>query len=146
MSVHKHQDLFSEIIELCRDFHRELLHELNYYRASVYKVEASQGINRKLDHLRALVDLLNCDEAADFFLDFEASKGNGNLALAPGECLLSWRVTTLLNNLDHAYNTISSNSQQVDLKKLNSNLSKRRKQIAAIYPVGSAKRELVMKL
>ncbi|SMF21688.1 hypothetical protein [Pseudobacteriovorax antillogorgiicola] len=133
-------DIAQELVELCRDIQSDIFQQLNYYRASVYKSETAAIIDHKLSQLKLVVELLGCEETLDHFLDFEASRGNGNIALAPGECLLTWRITDLFKSLEHAYISLSDSKASFRNPDFAFNIQKNRRKLAALCPQGSRKR------
>lgn len=92
-------DIILELLELSQELHADIIQQLNYYRASVYKGETAKIIDQKIDQLKTITSLINDEDSLDFFNDFEATKQHGNVAIAPGECLFTRRVTQLLNHL-----------------------------------------------
>ncbi|MFW7377610.1 MAG: hypothetical protein ACOH5I_02225 [Oligoflexus sp.] len=142
MSRFDRMDVMVELIELCKELRQDIMLQLNYYRASVYKSETAKIINSKLDQLKIVVSLLNQEEILDLFRDFEASRSNGNVALAPGECLLSSRLTHLFLQLDEAFEQVleslqQHNSSTLDGLQFAKNIQRHRRQLLAICRQGS---------
>ena len=140
MSRFDNYDIALELIELCRELQSGIIQDLNYYRASVYKSETGLGIDRKLEQLKMVVALFDCDETLDYFLDFEASRGNGNVALAPGECLLTWRISNLFKGLEISYSNIGSSKEPKLASNFQNKVLQKRKRLASLCPAGSRKR------
>ena len=61
----RYSDLVLELVELCRDIRSDLTSTLAYYRASAYKRELADKIKVKVDHLRAVFQILGDDELSD---------------------------------------------------------------------------------
>ena len=134
-------DIAQELVDLCLDIHSDVIQQLNYYRASVYKEETSKTIDHKLHQLKMVVDLLGCEDASDYFLDFEASRGNGNVLVPPGECLLSLRISSLFKSLEEAYSNLTRiQHKHFQTQKFAQNLQRNRRKLAALCPQGSRKR------
>jgi hypothetical protein len=100
MSRYDRHDIMLELIELSRDLKSEILLQLNYYRASVYKHEAAAAVESKIAEYQLLAVLIGEDELLDAFLDYESMKRDGPLLVVPGECLLSLRTMNLLQATD----------------------------------------------
>ena len=49
MSRYDRRDIMMELIELSRDLKTEIMQQLNYYRASVYKNETAAVVERKIE-------------------------------------------------------------------------------------------------
>ena len=113
MSRYDHQDIITEIIELCGELSREIVQQLTYYRASVYKDETAKVIDKKIEQLRMVANLLSEPILIDHFEDFNVTKGNGNIHVAPGECYYSHRVTTLLSEFRKTLEDIQTNHNRM---------------------------------
>lgn len=102
MSRFGHADILLELVDLCREISGEIDHQLNYYRASVYKQETATVIKKKIEHLRLVSNLIGDDHLSEIFHDHDAVVAAGALNYIPGECSFSARTTGLLKNmLDH---------------------------------------------
>jgi hypothetical protein len=139
------KDIILELIELCRELKDEIYHQLNYYRASVYKDETAKIINAKLDQLKMLIKLFGDDELLDYFQDFEVSRQNGNVALPPGECLLSKRISELFQQLDPALRGLTDMIQSQQNPYANDHqfaksIKRHRRQLLAMCRPGSRQR------
>lgn len=142
MSRFDRYDVIVELIELCSEIRQDILLQLNYYRASVYKDETAAIINKKIDELKMVVALLKQEEILDLFRDFEASRNNGNFALTPGECLLSHRISNLFQQLDQAFQEFLANCQKnknnfPDSFQFAKNIQRHRRQLLALCRHGS---------
>lgn len=100
MSKVCHLDVLAELHELCQDIVQGIRNELRYYRASVYKDESAKNINRRLDQLRFIVDVIDDEMVREPFQDFEAEAKASINFYVPGECPFFGRVTRLLGNLE----------------------------------------------
>ena len=109
-------DIIIELIELYRDIKDDIIQQLNYYKASVYKAETAKIIDTKISQLKMLVELTNEPEALDLFHDFEETKTNGNVKIQQGECLLTLRVMHLLMELDKNFSNLGSKLQNSEYK------------------------------
>jgi hypothetical protein len=96
MSRYDYSDIMMELMELCRELKSDIMQQLNYYRASVYKTETAKVIERKIEQMRIVADLIGDELLTDAFHDYEEMKKNSSLLVAPGECVLSMRVMNLL--------------------------------------------------
>ena len=90
-----HLDVVTELQELCGDIIGSIQHELRYYRASVYKQETAKHINRRVEQLRFIIDLVNDDQVSETIRDFDAEAAAGGMHYVPGECPFFGRVTAL---------------------------------------------------
>lgn len=140
MPRHDSYDLVQELVELCKDLQSQIQQQLIYYRASVYKTETVATINIKLKELRTVVELFGCEETSDYFLDFEASRGNGNIRLAPGECLLSWRIADLFCNLEESYDSMTEGLAPPLPPDFAQKIRQYGSKLASMCPEGSRKR------
>lgn len=109
-------DIIMELIELYHDIKDDIVQQLSYYKASVYKSETAKIINTKIAQLKMLVVLMNESDAIDLFNDFEETKTNGNVKIQQGECLLTLRVMNLLIELDKTFANLRSTLQNNDRK------------------------------
>jgi|GEM_PF-1649754 len=100
MSRYDSHDIMLELIELSQDLKAEILLQLNYYRASVYKHETAAAVEKKIEEFQLAAVLIANVELLDAFLDYESMKRNGPLLATPGECLLSLRTMNLLQATD----------------------------------------------
>lgn len=104
-------DIVMEFVELYGEIKDDIIQQLNYYKASVYKSETAKMINSKINQLKTLVELINETEALDLFNDFEETKSNGNIKIEQGECLLTLRVMNLLIQLDKNFDALAATLQ-----------------------------------
>ncbi len=140
MSRYDRQDIMMELIELSQDLKSEILQQLNYYRASVYKSETSVIIEGMIEQLKLLGDLIGDDELQDAFLDYEAMRRNGPMLVAPGECLLSLRTMALLKATDLIFQqliTRQAATASPDTLELSRNIQKHRGQLLSLCRQGS---------
>jgi hypothetical protein len=103
MSRYDRRDIMMELIELSRDIKADIMLQLNYYRASVYKSEAAALVENKIEQLQMVASLIGYEELKDTFRDYEATKRNGLLTASPGECLLSLRTMNLVQAIDKIF-------------------------------------------
>ena len=133
-----YRDVLNELTELCSDLQDDVLQQLTYYRASVYKDETRRVIDGKLSQLKFIVGLLGDDEASDLFLDFEASGSCGNVLIAPGECLLTMRIADLFSNLSQRFaDVVKQDPKGFNDRQMSSKIQKNRKKIVAACKHGS---------
>lgn len=111
MSRYDHRDILMELLELCREQKADILQQLNYYRASVYKTETATIIERKVNQLQIVAALIGDEVLLDAFHDYAETKANGHL-VAPGECLLSTRVMNLLQSCDKIFDQLLNDIHQ----------------------------------
>lgn len=111
MSRYEHHDIMMELIELCREQKSDILQQLNYYRASVYKTETAAIIERKIEQMQLCASLIGDEVLSDAFRDYEETRKNSHLLIAPGECLLSTRVMNLFKACDTIFEAQSSQAQ-----------------------------------
>ncbi len=140
MSRYDRRDIMMELIELSRDMKTEIMQQLNYYRASVYKNETAAIVERKIEQLQLIADLIGDDELLDAFRDYEATKRGGLMMAAPGECLLSLRVMNLMTATDRIFAGLinrhpASNPQ--DTLQFSRNIQKHRRQLLSLCRQGS---------
>ncbi len=106
MSRYDHHDILMELIELCREQKSDILQQLTYYRASVYKTETAKIIERKVELLKLVAALIGDEVLLDAFHDYEETKNNGNRQISPGECHLSTRIMNLLQSCDKIFDQL----------------------------------------
>lgn len=133
MAKPDHFDVLSEILDLSKALQEDIIQQLRYYRASVYKEETYRVISAKLDHLRFVTELLGDVESDDVFNDFEAQKHHGNIQIAPGECLLTMRVYGLFRLLSQRMQVLEKQSSQlVDEPKMIDEIKKNRRKLLSV--------------
>ena len=136
-----HNDIVVELVELCEETMLDISQQLNYYRASVYKAETAETIRDRIESLKLIVALLGDDMALEPIRDYEASELHRVMAPIPGECSFTYRVNTLLSQLNiHLGETTSrltaTNSPAI-LRLLASNVIQHRSQILSLCRHGS---------
>jgi hypothetical protein len=140
MSRYDRRDIMMELIELSRDIKAEIMQQLNYYRASVYKNETAVIVERKIEQLQLVAELIGDDELQDAFRDYEAMKRGGLMMAAPGECLLSLRTTNLMGATDRIFaeliNRHPANNPQ-DTLQFSRNIQKHRRLLLSLCRQGS---------
>lgn len=113
-------DIVVELVELSREIMADIKHQLNYYRASVYKHETADQIRDLIDHLRTIAALMGSELLIEPFRDYDATVANGNMKIIPGECVFSARVTSLLGSVDEQLDPfvaqVASSADGSDLK------------------------------
>lgn len=102
MARFRYSDLVLELAELSRDIKEDLQQRLRYYRASVYKLDASKPINERVDQLRAIFDILADDELLEAMADHDAIMEHGPQMLSAGECSVTARISVLLSGMDQS--------------------------------------------
>jgi len=140
MSRYEHRDIMMELIELSRDIKAEIMQQLNYYRASVYKNETAAVVENKIEQLQLVAHLIGDDELKDAFRDYEATKRNGLMMASPGECLLSLRTMNLMQATDRIFADLIhrhpvDNSQET--LQFSRNVQKHRGQLLSLCQQGS---------
>ena len=88
-----------ELVALARDSILDIRQHLNYYRASVYKAEASHTIRTKIESLRKLIDLMPFQDLDEPLLDYDSERFSSTQFI-PGESLFTMQVSRLLLALD----------------------------------------------
>jgi hypothetical protein len=140
MSRYDRRDIMMELIELSRDIKAEIMQQLNYYRASVYKSETAAMVEGKIEQLQLVADLMGDDELQDAFRDYEAMKRGGLTMATPGECLLSLRTMNLLQATDRIYadliNRHPAPSPQ-DTLQFSRNIQRHRRELLSLCRQGS---------
>ncbi|HYX33057.1 MAG TPA: hypothetical protein VE954_08065 [Oligoflexus sp.] len=140
MSRYDRRDIMMELIELSRDIKTEIMQQLNYYRASVYKSETALLVENRIQELQLVADLIGDDELQDVFRDYEALKRNGLLLATPGECLLSLRTMNLLQATDRIFADLISRhaaSSPQDTLQFSRHIQKHRRQLLSLCRQGS---------
>ena len=135
MSRYDRRDIVMELIELSRDVKAEIMQQLNYYRASVYKNETAAVVECKIEQLQLVAELIGDDELSDAFRDYEAMKKGGLEMAPPGECLLSLRTMNLMTATD-LINRHPANTPQ-DALQFSRNIQKHRRQLLSLCRQGS---------
>ncbi|WP_141735351.1 hypothetical protein [Oligoflexus tunisiensis] len=140
MSRYDRRDIMMELIELSRDIKAEIMQQLNYYRASVYKSETAAMVEGKIEQLQLVADLLGDDELQDAFRDYEAMKRGGLTMATPGECLLSLRTMNLMQATDRIFaDLINRHPEQSpqDTLQFSRNIQRHRRQLLSLCRQGS---------
>lgn len=140
MSRYEHHDIMMELIELCREQKSDILQQLNYYRASVYKSETAAIIERKIGEMQLCASLIGDELLCDAFRDYDATRKNSHLLVAPGECLLSTRVLNLFKACDKILGAQSGQLQQrspIERQQLSRKVEKHRGQLLSMCRQGS---------
>ncbi len=134
-------DVLTELADLCKDIQDEVIQQLRYYRASVYKDETHKIIDAKLKQLQFVVNLFDDTEANDLFADFETYKTHASIMIEPGECMLSIRISHLFRGLSQRMRSLLQQSpQRFDEEKIFREIQKNQKQIVAACKQGSRKK------
>lgn len=140
MSRYDRRDIMMELIELSRDIKAEIMLQLNYYRASVYKSETAALVENKIEQLHLVASLIGDDELQDSFRDYETTKRNGLLTASPGECLLSLRTMNLLQATDKIFADLilrHAASHTLEAEQFSRNVQKHRRQLLSLCHEGS---------
>jgi hypothetical protein len=97
-------------------------------------------VERKIEQLQLLADLIGDDELQDAFRDYEAMKKGGLEMATPGECLLSLRTMNLMTATDRIFadliNRHPANTLQ-DTQQFSRNIQKHRRQLLSLCRQGS---------
>jgi hypothetical protein len=140
MSRYDRRDIVMELIELSRDVKAEIMQQLNYYRASVYKSETAAVVEGKIEQLQLVAELIGDDELSDAFRDYEAMKIGGLEIAPPGECLLSLRTMNLMTATDRIFadfiNRHPADTPQ-DALQFSRNIQEHRRQLLSLCRQGS---------
>jgi hypothetical protein len=108
MSRLRYGDVIVEMSDLAAGILDDIRQQTTYYRASVYKEEALNTIERRVDHLAFLARILRSDSLADCVHDYRAASEHARNApkknfldedyqqLQIAECSVSMRVMRLL--------------------------------------------------
>lgn len=141
MSRYNFSDIMIELIELSREIMTDIRCQLNYYRASVYKIEMASNINKKIHQLQLVIKLLGNESLLEPIKDYEATEINYNTKAIPGECLFSSRCITLLGALekllDKHFNSIFNSGDPDSPTQFACNISKHRQELLSICRHGS---------
>ena len=142
-------DLVIELADLCRAVSLDLRQRLAYYLASAYKADAARQINLRVDHLRAIFQIIGDDALNESMADHDAILDQGAQLLAAGECTLTARLSILLGQMEPALSTLVRRAHQAqgvlrdDTLKI---LQRHRHTLLAICPEGSRSREILRDL
>ncbi len=145
MARYDYRDIVLELIELCRDVKTEIIQQLTYYRASVYKKETAQLIERKIEQLQLLCDLIGHDLLSDAFADYQEMRENGGQWVSPGECALSTRVMNLMQSTDQIFDELAQtlpSHTSPDPQLFHKNLARHRRELLSICRQGSRQWDL----
>lgn len=141
MSRLRHMDIIVELVELCQDIMNDIRQQLSYYRASVYKDETAEGIQKKVEQLRLVTDLIGDDMVQEPMKDYDAMADQGGIQTPPGECSFSARVTCLLQSLDshlgEVRSRITNQGLQTVGQELTRTVQKHRNQLLSLCRYGS---------
>jgi hypothetical protein len=135
MSRYDRRDIMMELIELSREMKTEIMQQLNYYRASVYKSETAALVERKIEQFQLVADLIGDDELQDAFRDYETMKRGGLTMAAPGECLLCLRTMNLLQATDRIFADLINRHpahHPQDAQQFSRNIQKHRRQLLSL--------------
>ncbi len=140
MSRYDYRDIVLELVELCREQKTEILQQLTYYRASVYKTETAQHIEQKVEQLRLLCTLIGYEELNDAFHDYQEMRLHGHQWVVPGECPMSARVMNLLQSTEKVFEKLATDFpllQKPDPQSFQRTLQKHRRELLAMCRHGS---------
>lgn len=140
MPRYDRSDILMELIELCRDIKSDILQQLNYYRASVYKNETGQQIESRIAQMQTIAELCGNELLLDAFHDYEEMKKDGLRFAVPGECLLSHRVAHLFQATDCIFEEILESlhqQNQQDSLQLTRNIQRHRRQLLSMCKMGT---------
>lgn len=101
MNYLRQLDMLVEMLDLCQQLISELRHQLSYFKASVYKHEAQESLNSKIQILGILVGIIGDEVAKELWDDFCSDDLSANCS-PPGECSFSLKLGILLGGLDDA--------------------------------------------
>ena len=140
MARYDYRDIALELVELCRELRSDILQQLTYYRASVYKTETSKILERKVEQMRLLSELLGDELLCDAFRDYDVMKLNAHQWVTPGECHVSFRLTNLFQTTDKIFEKMAQNLYQIpnpDPQIFNRHLNRHRRDILTMCQYGS---------
>ena len=141
MSRLRHADILLELVDLIEEVSGDLRQQLVYYRASVYKDETAANIRRKVDQLRVLAQVMGEDRFSEALSDYDAMDVHAAQQIAPGECSVSTRITTLIAALAGFVQEQKSNLSQRHHTSATTGLAhalhKHRRELLAICKHGS---------
>jgi hypothetical protein len=145
----RYSDLVLELVELCRDIRSDLTSTLAYYRASAYKRELADKIKVKVDHLRAVFQILGDDELSDAMADYDALlEGVGNIAQA-NDCAVTARLNVLFAGMDPALTALVrrfSQSQSIVRPETVNIMRRHRQTLMGVCKEGSRSLEILRRL
>ena len=90
-------DILREYFLLCLESMDYVKNQLNYYRASAYKQETADLIQREIQLLKKISSMVSRQDLYEIILDFEAEAGPSGLHQAPGECHYSNRMLRFIS-------------------------------------------------
>ena len=138
MPRYDRSDILMELIELCRDLKSDILQQLNYYRASVYKSETAQQIEARVAQLHDIADMMGSETIREAFRDYEEMKLHGGQHAMPGECLLSKRLSRLFQSLEAGFDDeLLASKQLQDSVQLSRSIQKNRHRLLTACRQGS---------
>jgi hypothetical protein len=140
MARYDYRDVVLELVELCREQKTEILQQLTYYRASVYKTETAQQIERKVEQMRLVCSLIGHAELSDAFQDYNVMRTHGHQWIVPGECPMSARVMNLVQSTEKIFETLANELPSRSLHdplSFQKTLQKHRKDLLAMCRHGS---------
>lgn len=100
MSRDRRLDILLELVDLCYEIITDMKQQLSYYRVSVYKEEAADPLNKKIDQIRLVTGFFSDENVKEPIRDFDAIEKAAKLNFIPGECSYSVRVTRLIVDLE----------------------------------------------
>jgi len=131
-------EVFSELIDLCREIRISVQQQLIYYRASVYKAEAQPLVANKIEQLRTVSAFLHDEGILECFRDYDFLTLNKCSSSVTGECGLSFRVFKLLKDMDHALSDLQKRftrrSNDIDSNLVLNSCQAKRRDLLAMCP------------
>ncbi len=140
MPCYDRGDILMELIELCHEIKSEILLQLSYYRASVYKSETLEQIEIKIKQLQLLAELCGNEALCDAFRDYEEVKKSGPKNMVPGECFLSHRLANFFQSIETMFEAMLQDihlADQDDRHHLTKTVLRNRHQLLLICRQGS---------
>lgn len=116
-------DILHEYYLLCRESMDYIRSQLNYYRASAYKKETADLIQREIRILKKISSMFSRLELFEIILDFETESGSSNAHQPPGECMYSNRLIRFINRFSDALDQLLKERSQSNRQQINQQLT-----------------------
>ncbi len=141
MNRFSYNDILAELAEASLDHISEVRQQLNYYNASVYKLEIVQILNQKIENLRTVAILIGDDSLMEPLRDYDAiACVSGNCAAREDHSIPA-RYSRLVNSLEKNLRVFIDQIDELNLPfsevAFRQNVRKYRRRLLAICRRGS---------
>lgn len=141
MTRYRWNDIAFELIELCYEIILEIQQQLSYYKVSVYKEEVQEQVQKKLENLHTVLELIGNDSLLEIYKDYLAISKWDNRTYISEESLFYVKINNLLTKLNKQLPLVTKHLAQyknTDNSKANTiNVKKNKAKILTLCKYGS---------